>query len=111
MPSSRIIENSATTRRTQIETSSRMFQNQTFDESLDTYMESIQNLTFPNSYQNLVANESVQNLTKISINENLTITKSEKRVSLTEIHKNIVQRIKKASEKLPNNPPTFKNVS
>ena len=88
-----------------------MFQNQTFKESLNTYMESIQNLTLPNSYQNLVANESVQNLTNIKIIENPTITKSEKKISLTEIHRNIVQRIKKAQEKIPNNQPTFKNVS
>ena len=88
-----------------------MFQNQTFKESLNTYMESIQNLVLPNSYQNLVANESVQNLTNIKIIENPTITKSEKKISLTEIHRNIVQRIKKAQEKIPNNPPTFKNVS
>ena len=89
-----------------------MFQNQTFKESLNTYIESIQNLTLPNSYQNLVANESVQNLTNIKIIENPTIiTKSEKKISLTEIHRNIVQRIKKAQEKIPNNPPTFKNVS
>ena len=74
-------------------------------------MESIQNLTLPNIYQNLVANESVQNLTNIKIIENPTITKSEKKISLTEIHRNIVQRIKKAQEKIPNNPPTFKNVS
>ena len=78
-----------------------MFQNQTFKESLK----------LPNIYQNLVANESVQNLTNIKIIENPTITKSEKKISLTEIHRNIVQRIKKAQEKIPNNQPTFKNVS
>ena len=78
-----------------------MFQNQTFKESLK----------LPNIYQNLVANESVQNLTNIKIIENPTITKSEKKISLTEIHRNIVQRIKKVQEKIPNNPPTFKNVS
>ena len=58
-----------------------------------------------------MANESVQKLTKIRLNENLTITKSEKKVSLTEIHSNIVQRIRKSQGKIPNNPPTFKNVS
>ena len=78
-----------------------MFQNQTFKESLK----------LPNIYQNLVANESVRNLTNIKIIENPTITKSEKKISLTEIHRNIVQRIKKVQEKIPNNPPTFKNVS
>ena len=78
-----------------------MFQNQTFKESLK----------LPNIYQNLVANESVRNLTNIKIIENPTITKSEKKISLTEIHRNIVQRIKKAQEKIPNNQPTFKNVS
>ena len=80
-------------------------------ESLLNYMENIQNLTLTNNTQNLVANESVQNLNNIRINENLAITKSEKKVSLKEIHSKIVQRIKKAQGKMPNNPPTFKNVS
>ena len=88
-----------------------MFQNQTFEESLNTDMESIQTLTLPKSDQNLVANEIVQNLTNIKIIENRTITKSEKKISLTEIHSNIVQRIKKSQGKIHNNPPTFKNVS
>ena len=58
-----------------------------------------------------MANKSGENLNKIRMNENLTINKSEKKVSLKEIHSNIVQRIKKSQRKIPNNPPTFKNVS